>query len=234
MSPSPSPKPPSKNPPCFSDIFRSQPGAPPAKFNTPPPQFSPPPAAQFNPPAFQYNASPVAQYNASPAAQFRASPAPQAAEDDEWAFTSALPPGSQVNPNEIMVMDSNLRVVAEVNRPIPDGPILLKAKFSSNSSQPIQDLTFQMAVTKVLPSSSSHSISSSTDRVIQAYSLKMEPQSGRFLQPHQKDGIVQIIRVAGAPVGGARGLKMRWKASYRVGTGPFNEEQGVIEGLPVA
>lgn len=61
----------------------------------------------------------------------------------------------------------------------------------------------------------------------------MEPQSGRFLQPHQKDGIVQLIRVAGAPVGGGKMVKMRWKASYRVGTGPLNEEQGVIEGLPV-
>jgi ADP-ribosylation factor-binding protein GGA len=68
----------------------------------------------------------------------------------------------------------------------------------------------------------------------QAYSLKMEPQSGRFLQPHQKDGIHQIMRVAGAPPGGGRAVKMRWKASYRVGTGPLNEEQGVIEGLPVA
>jgi ADP-ribosylation factor-binding protein GGA len=46
-------------------------------------------------------------------------------------------------------MDSNLRVITEVNRPVPEGPILLKAKFSNNASQPIQDLTFQMAVTKV-------------------------------------------------------------------------------------
>ena len=61
----------------------------------------------------------------------------------------------------------------------------------------------------------------------------MEPQSGRFLQAHQKDGISQIIRVTGAPAGSAQGLKMRWKASYKVGTGPINEEQGVIEGLPV-
>lgn len=62
----------------------------------------------------------------------------------------------------------------------------------------------------------------------------MEPQSGRFLQPHQKGGITQMIRVSGAPLGGGNVVKMRWKASYRVGTGPLNEEQGVIEGLPVA
>lgn len=62
----------------------------------------------------------------------------------------------------------------------------------------------------------------------------MEPQSSRFLQAHQKDGITQIIRLMGVPRGGGGGVKMRWKASYRVGTGPLNEEQGIIESLPVA
>ena len=46
-------------------------------------------------------------------------------------------------------MDSNLRVVAEANRQL-DGSIVLKAKFSNNSVMAIGDLTFQMAVTKVL------------------------------------------------------------------------------------
>ena len=76
--------------------------------------------------------------------------APATGDDgDEWAFTSALPPGSAVKANEMLVVDSNLRAVVEVNRPAGDGPILLKATFSNNASQPIQDLTFQMAVTKV-------------------------------------------------------------------------------------
>jgi ADP-ribosylation factor-binding protein GGA len=74
---------------------------------------------------------------------------PKPSGDEEWAFTSALPQGSEIKSNEILVMDSNLRVVMEVNWPVPDGPILLRAKFSNNASQPIQDLTFQMAVTKV-------------------------------------------------------------------------------------
>lgn len=64
--------------------------------------------------------------------------------------------------------------------------------------------------------------------------MKMEPQTSRNLLPHQKDGITQLIRVAGAPRGAGGAVKLRWKASYRVGTGPLNEEQGVIEGLPVA
>jgi ADP-ribosylation factor-binding protein GGA len=52
----------------------------------------------------------------------------------------------------MLVTDTNLRVVVEVDRPAADGPILLKARFSNNGSQPIQDLIFEMAVTKVLSS----------------------------------------------------------------------------------
>lgn len=62
----------------------------------------------------------------------------------------------------------------------------------------------------------------------------MDPQTGRILQANQKNGVSQIIRIAGAPSGGGSAVKMRWKASYRVGTGPLNEEQGTIEGLPIA
>lgn len=101
-------------------------------FNSPPPQQSPAHAQQQN--------------NGSNANN----------DDDEWAFTSALPPGSETAPppparNELVILNSNLHILLEVNRPVtmPDGPILVKAKFSNNNSQPIQDLTFQMAVTRV-------------------------------------------------------------------------------------
>jgi len=62
----------------------------------------------------------------------------------------------------------------------------------------------------------------------------MEPQSSRHLEAHQRAGVTQLIRVSGVPRGGGGNVKMRWKVSYRVGTGPLNEEQGVIESLPVA
>lgn len=62
----------------------------------------------------------------------------------------------------------------------------------------------------------------------------MEQQSGNFLQPNQKNGVHQFIRVTGAPAGAGNAVKMRWKVSYRVGSGPLNEEQGLVEGLPVA
>lgn len=75
-------------------------------------------------------------------------------DDDDWAFTSALPPDQPPPPpsrGELVILNSNLQILLDVNRPttMPDGPILLRAKFSNNASQPIQDLTFQMAVTKV-------------------------------------------------------------------------------------
>lgn len=77
-------------------------------------------------------------------------------EDDDWAFKSALPPekpSSQPSQSGLVILDSNLHILLDVNRPVtmPDGPILVKAKFSNNASQPIHDLTFQMAVTKVRP-----------------------------------------------------------------------------------
>ena len=76
-------------------------------------------------------------------------------EDDDWAFTSSLPPEqpapAPASQNELVILNSNLHILLDVHRPVtmPDGPILVKAKFSNNASQPIQDLTFQMAVTKV-------------------------------------------------------------------------------------
>jgi len=76
-------------------------------------------------------------------------------EDDDWAFTSSLPPEQPAPPpasqSELLILNSNLHILLDVHRPVtmPDGPILVKAKFSNNASQPIQDLTFQMAVTKV-------------------------------------------------------------------------------------
>ena len=95
-----------------------------------------------------------------------------------------------------------------------DGPILLKLRFSNNTDRKITDLTFQMAVTKT-------------------YQMKMEPQSGRELEARQRDGITQLVRVAGAPRGAGGAVKMRWKASYTLG-GEGREEGGVVEGLPVA
>lgn len=74
---------------------------------------------------------------------------------DDWAdFASALPPASNVPPlqaNEVLVLSSNLHIIVAAEREYgnPDGAILLKARFSNACAQPINELTFQMAVPKV-------------------------------------------------------------------------------------
>ncbi|KAI5817502.1 VHS domain-containing protein [Pyronema omphalodes] len=205
-------------PPLLSSTLHTstagmQPPSPQPAFQQIQPQFqqTPPPAAASN--AFNFpGAAASLGLSSSAVSTPAATPAPAAAsaaaEDDDWSWSEA--PKS----NEITVLNSHLKVVAEVNRE-QNGMIVLKAAFSNSTGQVITDLTFQMAVTK-------------------AYTLNMQPQTGRMLQPNQKDGIRQVIQVAGAPVGTGGQVKMRWKASYRVGNGPINEEQGVIEGLPVA
>lgn len=62
--------------------------------------------------------------------------------------------------------------------------------------------------------------------------MQLEPQSGRNLQPQQRSGITQVIRVNGVPVGKGTSLKLRWKASYTLG-GAQRQEQGELSSLGV-
>jgi len=67
----------------------------------------------------------------------------------------------------------------------------------------------------------------------QGFSLKMEPQTGRTLEPLQEQGISQVIFLNGVEYGNGAAVKMRWKVSYKVGGEP-NFEQGEIQALGVA
>ncbi len=58
------------------------------------------------------------------------------------------------------------------------------------------------------------------------------PQSGRTLKPNQKDAITQPIAVHGVSKGQANLVKMRWKASYKVG-GDLQEEHGEVPVLGI-
>ena len=60
----------------------------------------------------------------------------------------------------------------------------------------------------------------------------MEPQSGRVLAPLARDGIQQLIHLNGVEQGKSSGVKMRWKASYKVASQTI-EEQGEIPALGV-
>ncbi|KAF1351895.1 VHS domain-containing protein [Delphinella strobiligena] len=134
--------------------------------------------------------------------------------DDEWSFTSSLPP-QQVETKDIQVTNSNIRTVFTVSRPSGANDWLsVESKISNNTAQPISDLTFQLAVTK-------------------GYSLKLEPQSSRNLGPNQKDGITQSIKVQGVNRGTGQSVKMRWRASYSVAGQQQQDEQGMVESLGV-
>lgn len=66
----------------------------------------------------------------------------------------------------------------------------------------------------------------------QGYTLQLTPQSGRTLQPNQRNGITQPIEVNGVPRGSGNSVKMRWKASYKLG-GEMKMDQGEVPSLGI-
>ncbi len=69
---------------------------------------------------------------------------PSTSHDDEWTFSSALPD----QPTDLTVTNSKIKTVFTVSRS-NDSELLIQSRISNNTSQPIGDLTFQLAVTKV-------------------------------------------------------------------------------------
>ncbi|KAK4993375.1 ARF-binding protein [Elasticomyces elasticus] len=183
-----------------------------ASLNTPPRQASP----------FQFQQSVNLSSSPVPAARNNAPAAPHqstllsnsvidSSAEDEWTFSSALPDQA----HDLTVTNSSIRTVFHVTRlPGAENVIAIDSRISNNTSQPVSDLTFQLAVTK-------------------GYSLKLQPQSGRALAPQQANGITQTIRLQGVEPGKGTSIKMRWKASYRVGA-EQKEETGEITTLGVA
>ncbi|KAF8860723.1 VHS-domain-containing protein [Acephala macrosclerotiorum] len=143
-----------------------------------------------------------------------ASPAPPpATDDDEWAFSSALPEGPPSN--NITVSDTSLNISLHVTRESATPSIItMSLSFSNKTEQPVSELEFKAAVTK-------------------GFTLKLQPQTGRRLQPHEQAGVKQTIHLHGAEEGKAGAVKLRWKVSYMVGMQPMNE-QGEISSLGIA
>ncbi|KAF7912112.1 uncharacterized protein EAF01_001133 [Botrytis porri] len=140
-------------------------------------------------------------------------PAP-AADDDEWAFSSALPEGLP-STNDLTISNTNVKIFLNATRePTTPDVITLSIAFSNNSNEPISDLTFQAAVTK-------------------GFTLRLQPQSGRRLDPHQNSGITQKIYLQGVEHGKGDQVKMRWKCSYKLGAQNSNE-QGEIASLGIS
>ncbi|KAF4637104.1 hypothetical protein G7Y89_g970 [Cudoniella acicularis] len=168
------------------------------------------PVRQSTPQQSQPSMFDFAAHHAPP----HAAPAPAvSADDDEWAFASALPEGVP-STNTITVSETGLRISLHATREeMTPSVITMSLTFSNRSDQPISELTFMAAVTK-------------------GYSLRLQPQTGRRLQPREEAGIRQVIYLNGVEQGKGDSVKLRWKASYKLGTQQVNE-QGEIASLGI-
>ncbi|GAW17180.1 hypothetical protein ANO14919_066330 [Xylariales sp. No.14919] len=213
--PSPTPTPPPFSP--YSG-FASKPSA--SQSTTPQPAlgqysaFSQPPPKASDP----FAALGSSQFSSKPV-----TPQPPAAatDDDEWSFSSALPPEAPApslpREHQAVVSNSLLRINMKAARPgqLPNALGLLFS-FSNTSPQPISDLHFQLAVTK-------------------GFELKLQPQTGRILQPHQDNGVTQVIHVwhAGDTTRKVDSARLRWRVSYKLGP-EVKAETGEIPEFSIA
>ncbi|PYH99251.1 VHS-domain-containing protein [Aspergillus ellipticus CBS 707.79] len=140
----------------------------------------------------------------------------KAAEEDEWDFASSLPESNVLpSSNRVSVLNSALRIEFVARRhPQQAQQIHVVALFSNGTSQPLNELHFQVAVEK-------------------AYTLQLRPQSGRDIAPLQTNGVQQEMLVDGVAGGKGNSIKIRFRVSYRVGN-ERKEEQGMVPPLGIA
>ncbi|KAI1826392.1 ADP-ribosylation factor-binding protein GGA2 [Xylaria intraflava] len=184
--------------------------------HAPPGQYS-----AFSKPASQKPSDPFAALGAS---QFPPKPAaPQATpsasnDDDEWSFSSALPPEASVpRDHQALVSNTVLRINMKAAR-VPSAPNALSLSFSFSNTSPrqISDLHFQLAVTK-------------------GYELSLQPQTGRTLPPNQENGVTQAIQVwhAGDRTSKVDSARLRWRVGYAWGS-ERKAETGEIPEFSIA
>ncbi|KAI1170058.1 ADP-ribosylation factor-binding protein GGA2 [Nemania sp. FL0916] len=208
---------PTPTPPPFSPYsgFASKPSA--SQSTSPqPPQaqysaFSQPPSRTGDP----FAALASSQFSSKPATpQPPVAPAAANDDDDEWSFSSALPPeASAPRDHQVVVSSTLLRIhMKAVRAPQAPNALSLLFSFSNPTPQQIDDLHFQLAVTK-------------------GYELKLQPQTGRTLQPNQDNGVTQAIQVwhAGDAARKVDSARLRWRVSYRWGAESKAETGNVPE-----
>ena len=198
------PQQPSKAPHSTSDPFAAL--SAPSKASAPSP----------SPSLFDFSSSHQKPANQTPASEASAIPSQQPLNgtsnnnSDDWEFASALP--EEPLTNDVVVSRTAVTIVLNVSRRSDDS-IGLVALFTNNTASFITEYTFQIAVTK-------------------GFTLNLKPQSGRNLQPNQIHGIQQTILVNGVARGQANNVKMRWKASYKIG-GEAKQELGEVPSLGI-
>ncbi|WXC66657.1 hypothetical protein SNK03_012438 [Fusarium graminearum] len=180
-----------------------------------------PPLQQQPAPPSQPASDPFAMLGAGSMSSQRASPAPPqqqpaatSNDDDEWSFSSALPPEpSKPKEHQATVSNTNVKVEMIARRaPGNENAINIIFAFSNNVPQPISELHFQLAVTK-------------------GYELQLKPQTGRDLTPQQSRGITQEVQIwhAGNRTQKVISAKLRWRASYKLSEQAVNEMGEVTE-----
>ncbi|KAF4416942.1 putative ADP-ribosylation factor-binding protein [Colletotrichum fructicola Nara gc5] len=126
--------------------------------------------------------------------------APAANDDDEWAFSSALPPDQPSLPKEhrATISESTVKIEMMAGRVGPGNSLNFSFAFSNSSAQPVTELHFQLAATR-------------------GYELQLKPQTGRALEPKQSRGVTQAAEVwhAGDKNRKVQSIKLRWRVSYK-------------------
>ena len=79
-----------------------------------------------------------------PSSNLAQSSTSDANDDDEWTFASAVPDTSK----DLTVTNTSINAVFNVSRE-SDTVLLIKSRVSNNTNQPISDLRFQLAASKV-------------------------------------------------------------------------------------
>ncbi|KLO91499.1 putative Arf-binding protein [Fusarium fujikuroi] len=191
-------------------------GQPVSQSTTPQPRFQqqpPPPSQPASDPFAILGAGNFNSQRASPAPP-QPQPAPTANDDDEWNFSSALPPEpSKPKEHQAVVSNTNVKIEMIARRaPANENAINIVFAFSNNVTQPIGEFHFQLAVTK-------------------GYELQLKPQTGRDLAPQQNRGITQEVQIwhAGNRAQKVTSAKLRWRASYKTGEQTVNEMGEVTE-----
>ncbi|KAI0098405.1 VHS-domain-containing protein [Daldinia grandis] len=213
---------PSPTPPPFSPFsgFTSNPAG--SQSNTPQPNISQ--QSSFSRPPPQKAPAANDPFAALASHQFSSKPAtpkpvaaPVTADDDEWSFSSALPPEPSL-PKELRVnvKDGPLQIHLNAARSRTPSALLLVFLFSNTTAAPISNLHFQLAVTK-------------------GFELQLQPQTGRALQPKQTEGVSQSVEVfhAGDRTKKVDSIKLRWRVSYTLGA-ENKAEMGEIPEFSIA
>ncbi|TDZ27658.1 putative ADP-ribosylation factor-binding protein [Colletotrichum trifolii] len=176
--------------------------------------FKPPQQAATSSDPFAALGSPVFSSKPSTPAPPPAPAAGAANDDDEWAFSSALPqePPSLPREHRATVSESTVKIEMVAGRSGSGNSLNFSFAFSNNSAQQITELHFQLAATR-------------------GYELVLKPQTGRTLDPKQSRGVTQAAEVwhAGDKNRKVQSIKLRWRVSYKVGTEQKNEMGEVPE-----